>query len=248
MAGKQTSWYDDLLMAVSRRSNDLVGAAADLADRYGLTPANTAAWLAQHVGGYSPKEAARIRRNLQKLGSNRDILNAGAASNEARFRQAGGRGARKEEEVTAPVRLGAVAYKPTAVPQAVVRETPGALRATRDYFATNTPGGVLSDIGNLIQSGYEGVKEDPYGAVVNTLMYASPQTILAATPFDYAAMREVSQSLDPYVKEDKEAAKAQDMVDALSVLPPLAVVPGAGAVVRKVRRKRGGSVSKKGRK
>lgn len=248
MAGKQTSWYDDLLMAASRRSNDLVGVAADLADRYGLTPANTAAWLAQHVGGYSPEEAARIRRNLGKLGSNRDILNAGASANETRFRQAGGKGARKAEDVMAPVRLGAATYKPAAIPQAVVRETPGALRAVGRYLETSTPSGVMSDIGNLMRSGYEGVKEDPYGAVVNTLMYASPQTILAASPFDYAAMRETSEILDPYVKDNQEAANAQGMVDALSIMPTLAVVPGARSVARKVRRKRGGSVNKKGKK
>ena len=48
---KQTSWYDDLTMAVSRRSNDLVAAAADLADKYGISPANATAWIAQNVAG-----------------------------------------------------------------------------------------------------------------------------------------------------------------------------------------------------
>lgn len=251
MAGKyETPWYDNLLMAVSRRSNDFAAAAADLADRYGVSPANSAAWFAQHLGGYSPQEAANIGRTLKRigLGSFRDMVTSGARTNEDRFRRQGGTGARKAEEVTPPVRLGAVVHRLGAVPQAVVRVAPDALRTTRDYFATNTPSGVLSDIGNLIQSGYEGVKKDPYGAVVNTLLYGGPQTAAAASAFDLAAMREASQSLDPYVKEDKEAAKAQDMVDAISVLPPLAVVPAAGAVVRKVRRKRGGPVNKKGKK
>lgn len=248
MSGKQTSWFDDLLMAASRRSNDLVSAAADLADKYGVTPANAAAWIAQNIEGRSPQEVARIRRNLQPLGSNRAIIEAGVRSNENRFRQAGGRGARKPDDVQMPVRLGATAYKPTAVPRAAVQQTPGALRAVGKYFQNNTPMGVAQDATNAARKGYEAVKEDPYGAVVDTLMYASPQTILATTPFDYAAMREGSQMLEPYAADDEEARKARDMVDALSVLPAAMVVPGVGSAARKaMRKKRGGLAVKKGR-
>ena len=245
MAGKQTSWLDDMLMAVSRRSNDLVGAAADLADKYGLPPADAAAWIARNVEGRSPAEVARIRRNLQPLGSNRAIVEAGAASNENRFRRAGGRGARKIEDVTAPVRLAAASYRPGDVPRAVARETPGALRAVGQYLQTSTPMGVAQDVADAARSGIEAFREDPYGSVVNTALYSNPFTMLAAAPFDYAAMRESSQMLDPYVKEDAEAAKAKRMVDALSVLPAAGAVPGIGMAAR---RKRGGLAVKKRRK
>lgn len=233
-----------MLMAASRRGNDLVGAAADLADRYGLTPADTAAWLAQHVGGYSPQQAAMIRRNLRSIGNNRAIVNAGALTNEARFRQAGGRGARSAEEATAPVRLGAAAYKPTEVPKAVVRETPGALRAVGRYVETSTPRSVAADIGQLARSGYDAFKADPYGSIFNTGLYAAFPG--AASVGDYAAMREGSEMLDPYVGEDEEAARAKRMVDAASVLPLAVAAPLVGASARKViRRKRGGLAVKK---
>lgn len=243
MAGKQTSWYDDMLMAVSRRSNDLVGAAADLADRYGITPANAVAWIAKNVEGRSPEEVARIRRNLKPLGSNRAIVEAGVQSNEDRFRRAGGKGARKSDEVQMPVRLGALTYRPQDVPAAIVRETPGALRSVGQYLQTSTPMGVAQDVADVARSGIEAFRQDPYGSVVDTALYANPFTMLAAAPFDYAAMRESSQMLDPYVKDDAEAAKAKRMVDALSVLPAAGVVPGVATY-----KKRGGLAVKKARK
>jgi hypothetical protein len=242
MAGKKTSWFDDMLMAVSRRSNDVVAAAADLADKYGLTPADAAAWVARNIEGRSPQEVERIRRNLRPLGSNRAIVEAGAASNENRFRRAGGRGARKPEEVMAPVRLAAATYRPGDVPRAVVSETPGALRAAGQYIQTSTPSSVAGDVAAMARSGIEAFKADPYGSVVDTALYANPFTMLAAAPFDYAAMRESSQMLDPYVRDDAEAAKAKRMVDALSVLPAAGAVPGVGMAAR---RKRGGLAVKK---
>lgn len=245
MPQKQTSWFDDMLMAVSRRSNDIVGAAADLADRYGITPANAAAWIARNVERRSPQEVERIRRNLQPLGSNRAIVNAGALANEARFRQAGGRGARAEEEVMAPVRLGAAAYKPAEVPKAVVREAPGALRAVGRYVETSTPQSVAADVGQLARSGYDAFKADPYGSIFNTGLYAAFPGL--ASVGDYAAMREGSEMLDPYVGEDEEAARAKRMVDAASVLPLAVAAPLIGVNARKIRRKRGGlAVKKKG--
>lgn len=245
--GKQTSWLDDALMAVSRRSNDLVAAAADLADKYGISPADAAAWIARNIERRSPEEVARIRRNLQPLGSNRALVEAGAARNEARFRQAGGRGARAPEDVTAPVRLSAATYKPSAIPAAVKREAPVAARAVTDYFQRSTPASVAQDVGNLASAGFEAFKNDPFGSLVENAVYANPVTALAAAPFDYAAMREGSQMLEPYVKDDAEAARAQQMVDALSALPAVAVVPGASAARKKMRKKAGGlAVKRKG--
>ena len=246
MPNKQTSWYDDLVMAASRRGNDLVGAAADLADRYGITPANAVAWIARNVEGRSPQEVERIRRNLKPLSSNRAIVEAGVRSNEARFRRAGGVGARKPDDVEMPVRLASIAYKPQAVPTAVARETPGALRAVGNYFQNSTPMGVAQDVGNLARSGYEAFKNDPYGSVFESAFYASPATALAAAPFDYARLRESSQMLAPYAKDDAELAKIQSMVDAASVLPSLAVVPGARALSRKASR--AALIAKKGLK
>lgn len=234
---KQTSWYDDLIMAGSRRANDLVGAAADLADRYGITPANAVAWIARNVEGRSPQEVERIRRNLQPLGNNRAIVEAGVRSNENRFRRAGGVGARKPDDVEMPVRLASIAYKPQAVPAAVARETPGALRAVGNYFQNSTPMGVAQDVNNLARSGYEAFKNDPYGSVFESAFYASPATALAAAPFDYARMREASQMLDPYTKDDAELRRMQSMVDAASVLPPLAVIPGVRNAARTATRK-----------
>ena len=213
MAGKKTSWFDDMLMAASRRGNDIVAAAADLADKYGITPADAVAWIAKNVEGRSPQEVARIRRNLKPISSNRALVEAGAASNEARFRQAGGRGARKPEDVTAPVRLGAAAYKPAAVPKAAVRQAPTAARTVSKYLRESSPAAVAQDAANLALSGYEAFVRDPYGSLVENAVYANPITALAAAPFDYAAIREGSQMLDPYTKEDAEAAKAQEMID-----------------------------------
>lgn len=235
MPGKQTSWFDDMLMATSRRSNDLVAAAADLADKYGITPANAAAWIAKNIERRSPQEVERIRRNLQPLGSNRAIVEAGVRSNEDRFRQQGGRGARKPDDVQMPVRLSAAGYKPAAIPAAVAKKAPVAARAIANYFRENTPSAIASDAANLAKSGYNAFVNDPYGSIVENGVYMNPVTTAIAAPFDYARMRESSQMLEPYAKDDAEAASARDMVDALSVLPGLAVVPGLGAATRKSR-------------
>jgi hypothetical protein len=58
-------------------------------------------------------------------------------------------------------------------------------------------------------------------------------------------MRECSQMLEPYVKDDSEAARAQQMVDALSALPAVAVAPGVGAAARKKMRKKAGGLAVK---
>jgi hypothetical protein len=148
-----------------------------------------------------------------------------------------------------PARLGAITYKPASIPAAVVREAPGALRAVGNYFQNNTPMGVARDVGDLARRGYEAVEKDPYGAGFEALLYASPQTILAATPFDYARMREGSQMLDPYVADNADAARMQSIVDAASAMPPFAVIPAAGMLARKgMRKKHGGLAAKKGRK
>lgn len=236
MAAKRTSWFDDLVMAASRRGNDIVGGLADLADRYGVTPANAAAWVAQNIERRSPEDVARIRRNLAALPNNRAIVEAGVRSNENRFRAAGGRGSRAADDVQMPVRLAAAGNNVRAIPGAIARSTPRAAQAVSNYVAQTTPMQAARDTGALVMSGLDALRRDPYGSVFEGALYANPLTATVASGGDYAAMREASASLDPYVAEDREAAEARDMVDALSVLP--LAVP---LTLRKVkRRKRGG--------
>jgi hypothetical protein len=219
---KQTSWYDDLAIAVSRRSNDLVAAAADLADKYGITPAQSAAWVAKQMG-HSPQEVAAIRRNLGSVGNFRNVVNAGAASNEQRFRQQGGRGSRAPSMVTPPVRMADVAYRTADIPRAVVSETPRALEAAGNYIRNTTPRQAMQDaqrVGGVVA---DMVTEDPYGFAFDIPFYAAfPKS--AATS-DFATMRSASRTLEPYAS-DPDAAQTKRMVDALSVLP-LSVAPYA---------------------
>jgi len=227
---KQTSFFDDALMAVSRRSNDLVAAAADLADKYGLTVPDTTAWIAQNVAGYSPQQANQIRKNLGGM-SNRGVVEAGATSNEARFRNAGGRGARSADMVSAPVRMSDVAYRVQDIPRAVVSETPKALRAAGNYITNTSPQTMLSDAQRVGSAALNAIKEDPYGIAVDTALY--PAFPVAASMGDFAAMRGGARQLSPYARGDAEAAKAKAMVDALSVLPI-----GGGMAGRRVARRR----------
>jgi hypothetical protein len=213
---KQTSWYDDLTMAVSRRGNDLVALTADLADKYGLTPANATAWVAQNVAGYSPQQAAQIRKNLSGI-SNRAIVNAGAASNEARFRNSGGVGARSADKVTPPVRMSDVAYRVQDIPRAVVSETPKALRAAGNYITSTSPQTMLRDAQRAGSVALNAIKEDPYGMAFDTALY--PAFPVAASAGDFAAIRGGARELSPYVRDNAEAARTKAMVDALSVLP-----------------------------
>jgi hypothetical protein len=231
---KKTSWYDDAVMAVSRRSNDIVAAAADLADKYGLTVPDTTAWIARNVAGYSQQDADKIRRNLGGV-SNRAIVNAGAASNETRFRNSGGVGARPADEVTPPARLSDIAYRPADVPRAVMSETPKALRAAGNYLTSTSPQTMLSDAQRAGSFAIQEVMKDPYGYAFDTALYSNPATAIPASIFDLAAMRGGSRELAQYAQDDPEAARAKAMIDALAVLP----VTGAGGVVgRRLTRKR----------
>ena len=223
---KRTSFFDDAIMAVSRRSNDLVAAAADLADKYGLTVPDTTAWIAQNVAGYSPQQANQIRRNLGGV-TNRAIVNAGAASNETRFRNSGGVGARPANEVTPPARLSDIAYRPADVPRAVMSETPKALRAAGNYLTSTSPQTMLSDAQRAGSFAIQEVMKDPYGMAVDAALYsAGPFVALPAAAFDVAAMRGGSRELAQYAQDNPEAARAKAMVDALAVLP----IAGAGGI------------------
>lgn len=215
----QTDAMTNLTMAASRRGNDLVAGLADLMDHYGLTPADAVAWAAENIEGRSPEEVARIRQNLSGLGSNRDLVNAGAMSNERRFREAGGLGAREYDEEALPRDWSAAGYNPGAILPALASEAPRAGRAVRDYFASSTPQSVMSDVGNAAKAGWEYAQSDPYGMAFEGLMYSNPITATAAGAGDYTAMREGSRMLDQYTAEDPLAAQDQRMIDALSVLP-----------------------------
>jgi hypothetical protein len=222
---KRTSFFDDAIMAVSRRSNDLVAAAADLADKYGLTVPDTTAWIAQNVAGYSPQQANQIRRNLGGV-TNRAIVNAGAASNETRFRNSGGVGARPANEVTPPARLSDIAYRPADVPRAVMSETPKALRAAGNYLTSTSPQTMLSDAQRAGSVAIQEVMKDPYGYAFDTALYSNPATAIPASIFDLAAMRGGSRELAQYAQDNPEAARVKAMVDALAVMP----IAGAGGI------------------
>jgi hypothetical protein len=197
-------------------AKDIVAAAADLADKYGITPANATAWIAQNVAGYSPQQAAQIRRNLSGI-NNRAIVNAGAASNETRFRNSGGVGARSADMVTSPVRMSDVAYRVQDIPRAVISETPKALRAAGNYLADTSSQTMLRDAQRAGSAAINAIAEDPYGVAFDTALY--PAFPIAASAGDFAAMRGGARELSPYVRDDVEAADAKRMVDALSVLP-----------------------------
>jgi hypothetical protein len=224
---KRTSFFDDAIMAVSRRSNDLVAAAADLADKYGLTVPDTTAWIAQNVAGYSRQDADKIRRNLGGV-SNRAIVNAGAASNETRFRNSGGVGARPANEVTPPARLSDIAYRPADVPRAVMSETPKALRAAGNYLTSTSPQTMLNDAQRAGSFALQEIMKDPYGMAVDGALYGAGRFVaLPATAFDLASMRGGSRELAQYAQDNPEAAQTKVMVDALAVMP----VAGAGGIV-----------------
>ena len=231
---KQTSWYDDLVMAGSRRGNDLVALAADLADKYGMTPAASAAWVADKMGR-SPQEVAAIRRNLSGVGNFRNVVEGGAASNEARFRQQGGRGARAPDMVSAPVRLADAAYRPQDIVQGARRAVPAAARAVGQYARNATPQGVAQDVRRAGSAAIKAIKEDPYGMAFDAAIYATPATALVAAPFDFAAMRGASRELAPYAKGDRELSRIKDAVDAASVLPLAAPFAARGATRRRAR-------------
>ena len=63
-------------------ANFLPRIAAWAADRFGLTPANSAAWVAENLLGYSRDEAQDIRRNLSRsdIGDFGEVVSAGAQS------------------------------------------------------------------------------------------------------------------------------------------------------------------------
>jgi hypothetical protein len=67
---------------VQNVANFLPRIAAWAADRFGLTPANSAAWVAENMLGYSREEAENIRRNLSRsdIGSFGEVVSAGRQS------------------------------------------------------------------------------------------------------------------------------------------------------------------------
>ena len=222
---KQTTPLDDLAMAMSRRANNLVMTAADLYDRYAPSLADATAWAAENIEGRSPEQVDLIRRNLQPLNSLQDLVSEGAYQNELRFADAGGTGARGEYDIVDPVSYAAIGYRPQDVVSAAASETPGMIDAARDYLARSTISDIARDAKQGALSTYEIVRDDPYTAAINALLYsrAPIPTLLD----DYATMRGQSQGLDPYLSEDPTLARDKRMYDAYSALPPLGVVPGA---------------------
>lgn len=105
------------------------------------------------------------------------------------------------------------------------------------------------------------VKEDPYGLALDSALYVHPATAIPTAAADTAMMRGMSRDLaqeygataDPEIRA--EITQDREMMDALAVLPALGA-PGTGRyassltrkIAKPVRRKRGGSASKKSTK
>lgn len=222
-------------MAASRRSNDLVATAADLADRYlpnlPDTVANVASWT-----GHSPQEVAALRRNLRPLGSFSNVVNAGAAENARRFQQQGGVGATAASR-TKPVSLLNAAYRPENIVPAmagagarlvknVVRGTPGALQHAGQYLANSSLPQIGADVlgtgEHLVKRAAGAIREDPYGLGLNAAMYtALPMTTLTD---DYSRQRAGAKQIDdPMYNDVPGIAEARQNVDALAGLTALPI-------------------------
>jgi hypothetical protein len=65
-------------------SDTLVKAAANVVDRFGVSPAEAVAWAAENVSGYSKADAAKIADNLTELPNFQTIVEAGSQANKDR--------------------------------------------------------------------------------------------------------------------------------------------------------------------
>jgi hypothetical protein len=234
---KFTSPLEDATLAMSRRGSDVLGAGADIIDL---------------VSRYLP---SGMRTNL------RERLDRGWSDVEGDFYLRGATGASTPDMPRMPVRMGDVAYRPQDVAGGVVTQAPRAGMAAGRYLARSTPASLMRDAGRAAEAGWEMVKEDPYGLALDSALYVHPATAMPTAAADTAMMRGMSRDLaqeygataDPEIRA--EITQDREMMDALAVLPVLGA-PGTGryasALTRKiakpVRRKRGGSTSKKSAK
>lgn len=82
--GMGTALGKGFARGVSDVSDTLVKAAANVVDRFGVSPAEAVAWAAENVSGYSKADAAKIADNLTKLPNFQTIVEAGSQANKDR--------------------------------------------------------------------------------------------------------------------------------------------------------------------
>jgi hypothetical protein len=82
--GMGTALGKGFARGLSDVSDTLVKAAANVVDRFGVSPAEAVAWAAENVSGYSKADAAKIANNLTKLPNFQTIVEAGSQANKAR--------------------------------------------------------------------------------------------------------------------------------------------------------------------
>lgn len=82
--GMGTALGKGFARGLSDVSDTLVKAAANVVDRFGVSPAEAVAWAAENVSGYSKADAAKIANNLTKLPNFQTIVEAGSQANQAR--------------------------------------------------------------------------------------------------------------------------------------------------------------------
>jgi hypothetical protein len=82
--GMGTALGKGFARGLSDVSDTLVKAAANVVDRFGVSPAEAVAWAAENVSGYSKADAAKIANNLTELPNFQTIVEAGSQANKAR--------------------------------------------------------------------------------------------------------------------------------------------------------------------
>lgn len=82
--GMGTALGKGFARGLSDVSDTLVKAAANVVDRFGVSPAEAVAWAAENVSGYSKADAAKIADNLTDLPNFQTIVEAGSQANKDR--------------------------------------------------------------------------------------------------------------------------------------------------------------------
>jgi hypothetical protein len=82
--GMGTALGKGFARGLSDVSDTLVKAAANVVDRFGVSPAEAVAWAAENVSGYSKADAAKIAGNLKSLPNFQTIVEAGSQANKDR--------------------------------------------------------------------------------------------------------------------------------------------------------------------
>jgi hypothetical protein len=82
--GMGTALGKGFARGLSDVSDTLVKAAANVVDRFGVSPAEAVVWAAENVSGYSKADAAKIADNLTKLPNFQTIVEAGSQANKDR--------------------------------------------------------------------------------------------------------------------------------------------------------------------